>query len=145
MRTRSLVFSATIIALSVFLLTSATYGQELKKGTLVGVHTFDDVKLAPGVTMEQFVNAYNKVIPAFEKARNGWKVYPIKRIRGDKSATYGVMIVIPSVKERDKYFNADGSENQLGKAANIITEPTWKEVEKLGTISNDRYIDWLVY
>ena len=40
MRTRSLVISATVIfALSLFLLTTATYGQELKKGTLVGVHT----------------------------------------------------------------------------------------------------------
>lgn len=146
MRTRSRVIYATIIlALSVFLLTNITYGQELKKGTLVGVHTFDDVKLAPGVTMEQYVNAYNKIIPAFEKARNGWKLYPIKRIRGDKSATYGVMIVVSSAKERDKYFNADGSDNELGKATMKITEAAWKEVEKLGTITNDRYIDWLVY
>ena len=147
MRTRSLIISVTMIfALSVFLLTSATYGQELKKGTLVGVHTFDDVKLAPGVTMEQFIHAFNtKMIPAMEKAQSGWKWYPIKRIRGDKSATYGVMAVIPSVKERDKYYNADGSDNELGKAVNKLTEPVWKEVEKLGTVSNDRYIDWLVY
>jgi hypothetical protein len=134
-----------IFALSLFLVTTATYGQELKKGTLVGVHTFDDVKLAPGVTIEQFVNAYNKLIPAFEKAQNGWKFYPIKRIRGEKSSAYGVMIVIPSVKERDKYYNADGSENELGKAADKTLEPAMKELMKLGTISTDRYIDWLVY
>jgi hypothetical protein len=147
MRKRSFVIFATMIfALSIFLLTSATYGQELKKGTLIGVHTFNNVNLAPGVTMEQFVNAFNtKMIPALEKTHSGWKWYPIKRIRGDKSATYGVMAVISSVKERDKYYNADGSENELEKAANKITEPVWKEVEKLGTMLADRYIDWLVY
>jgi hypothetical protein len=96
--------------------------------------------------MEQFVNAFNtKMIPAMEKAQSGWKWYPIKRIRGDKSATYGVMAVIPSVKERDKYYNADGSENELGKAADKATESIVKELDKLGTIPADRYIDWLVY
>jgi len=135
-----------MFSLSLFLLTSATFGQELKKGTLIGVHTFDDVKLAPGVTMAQFVNAFNtKMIPAMEKAHRGWKWFPIWRVRGDKSATYGVMAVIPSQKERNKYFNADGSENELGKAANKITEPVWKELEKLGTMPTDRYIDWLIY
>jgi hypothetical protein len=69
-----------------FLITSATYGRDLKKGILVGVHTFDDVKLAPGVTMEQFINAFNtKMIPAMEKAQSGCKWHTIKRIRGDKS------------------------------------------------------------
>jgi hypothetical protein len=147
MRKRPFVICVTMIfALSLFLLTGATYAQEVKKGTLVGVHTFDDVKLAPGVTMEQFVNAFNtKMIPAMEKTHSGWKWFPIKRIRGEKSALYGVMAVIPSVKERDKYYNADGSANELEKAAQKITEPVWKEVEKLGTIPTDRYIDWLVY
>jgi hypothetical protein len=146
MRKQSILICATMIfALSLFLLTGATYGQELKKGTLVGVHTFDGVKLAPGVTMEQYVNAFNKLIPAFEKAQNGWKFYPIKRIRGDKSSTYGVMIVIPSMKERDKYYNADGSENELGKSVDKTLEPQMKELAKLGTTPTDRYIDWLVY
>jgi hypothetical protein len=135
-----------IPALLLFLLASFTYGQEIKKGTLIGVHTFDDVKLAPGVTMEQFVNAYNtKMIPALEKARKGWKCYPIKRVRGEKSATYGVMMVIPSEKERDIYYKPDGSESELGKTADKIIEPAWKELTKLGTIPADRYIDWLVY
>ena len=130
----------------VLLISCIVSGQELKKGTLVGVHIFSDVKLASGVTMEQFVNAYNtKLIPALEQARTGWKCYPIKRIRGDNAPAYGVMIVIPSEKERDKYFNADGSDNKIGKIANKIMEPVVKELEKLGTMPNDRYIDWLIY
>jgi hypothetical protein len=132
---------------SLFMLTSCVaFGQELKKGTLVGVHVFSDVKLASGVTMEQFVNAYNtKLIPALEKARSGWKCYPIKRIRGDSAPAYGVMIIIPSEKERDKYFNADGSDNELGKSADRTMERAVKELEKLGTMPDDRYIDWLIY
>ena len=133
-------------ALLLFLLASFTYGQDMKKGTLVGVHTFDDVKLAPGATMEQFANAYNtKMIPAMEKALSGWKFYPIKRIRGEKAAAYGVMIVIASEKDRDKYFNPDGSENELGKALEKTIEPASKELSQFGTITTDRYIDWLVY
>jgi len=135
-----------IPVLWLFLLASFTYGQEIKKGALIGVHTFDDVKLAPGVTMEQFVNAFNtKMIPALEKARKGWKCYPIKRIRGEKSATYGVIMVIPSEKERDIYFKPDGSDSELGKTANKIIEPALSEVTKLGTMPADRFIDWLVY
>jgi hypothetical protein len=123
---------------SLFMLTSCVaFGQELKKGTLVGVHVFSDVKLASGVN--------TKLIPALEKARSGWKCYPIKRIRGDSAPAYGVMIIIPSEKERDKYFNADGSDNELGKSADRTMECAVKELEKLGTMPDDRYIDWLIY
>jgi hypothetical protein len=135
-----------MLVFPLLLLTGLAYGQEIKKGNLVGVHIFSDIKLAPGVTMEQFVNAFNaKLIPAFEKAKKGWKCYPIKRIRGEKSATYGVMIVVPSEKERDKYYNADGSDNDLEKAIKKSLEPVDKELAKFGTQFNDRYIDWLVY
>ena len=136
-----------IFVLLVLMLTGGiAFGQELKKGTLVGVHIFSDVKLASGVNMEQFINAYNtRLIPALEKARPGWKCYPIKRIRGDNSPDYGVMIVIPSEKERDKYYNADGTDNELGKAADKTMEPVVIELDKLGTMPNDRYIDWLIY
>ena len=55
------------------------------------------------------------------------------------------MIVVSSEKERDKYFNADGSDYEIGKAANKTTERAVRELEKLGTMPNDRYIDWLIY
>jgi hypothetical protein len=44
-----------------------------------------------------------------------------------------------------KYFNADGSDNELGKAADKSMESAVKELTKFGTVSNDKYIDWLVY
>jgi hypothetical protein len=55
------------------------------------------------------------------------------------------MIVIPTEAERDKYYNADGSPSELGKAANAKVQPIVDEMNKLGTITANSYIDWLVY
>lgn len=55
------------------------------------------------------------------------------------------MIVIPTEAERDRYCNADGSPLELGKAANAKVQPIVDEMNKLGAITADPYIDWLVY
>src|SRR5262245_3056957 len=121
-----------------------TEAQELKKGNLVGTHVMA-VKLEPGVTLEQFTAFYvDKAIPAAEKIWSGWKYYPVRRIRGEKADGFGVLIVIPSEAERDKYYNADGSLSELGKAAMAKYQPTRDELAKLGTITADPYVDWLV-
>jgi hypothetical protein len=44
-----------------------------------------------------------------------------------------------------RYYNADGSPSELGKAANAKIQPIVDERNKLGTITADPYIDWLVY
>jgi hypothetical protein len=96
--------------------------------------------------MEQFVDLYNKkVIPAQEQSRPGWRAYPVKRVRGEKAEGMGLIIVIPSEKERDKYYKADGSDSELGAAANAKLQPVLAELGKLGTITADPYIDWVVY
>ncbi len=134
-----------IVAAGLLLLAAGAHAQELKKGNLVGIHNIT-VKLEPGVTMDQFVDSYNKkVIPELERSWPGWKAYPVKRIRGEKADGMGLIIVIPSEAERDKYYNADGSESELGKAASRKVEPVQSEMKKLGTITADPYIDWLVY
>jgi len=139
------VMKKLILACALLLLTSFTYGQDLKKGVLVGIHTWD-VKLAPGVTIEQYLSAYySKVTPVAEKAYPGWKSYPIKRVRGDKSPTYGLMIIVPSEKERSKYYKADDTYTELGKASSQKIAEAEKELSKLGSILTDHYIDWLVY
>ncbi len=135
----------TIFAAGLLLLAGVAHAQQLRKGNLVGVHHMS-VKLEPGVTMEQFVDFYNKkAIPEYEKAWLGWKAYPVKRVRGEKADGMGVIIVIPSERERDKYYNADGTESELGKAANAKVQPIFDEMRKLGTITEDSYIDWVVY
>jgi hypothetical protein len=132
-----------IVALSLILLTSVAFGQELKKGTLIGVHTWS-VKLAPGVTMEQFINFTNaKFIPAQKKNLPGWNFYSVKWIRGEKSDQFGVIVTVPE-KERDKYYNPDGSDTELGKDVRKKLQPIMDEAAKLGTMT-DKYIDWLIY
>jgi hypothetical protein len=132
------------LAAGLLLFAGLGYAQELKKGNLVGVHNMT-VKLAPGVTMEQFVDFYNKtVLPAYEKARPGWKAYPVRRVRGEQADGMGVIILIPSEAERDKYYNADGSDSELGKASVAKVQAVVEAMSKLGTIT-DRYIDWVVY
>jgi hypothetical protein len=134
-----------ILVVGLFLVAGSAAAQELKKGNLVGVHNVA-VKLAPGATMEQFVAFYNaKLIPAYEKSRPGWKAYPVKRVRGEKAEGMGLIIVIPSEKDRDKYYKADGSASELGAAADAQIQPVLAEMGKLGTITGDPYIDWVVY
>jgi hypothetical protein len=84
-------------------------------------------------------------LPAYEKSWPGWKFYPVRRIRGEKAEGFGLITVIPTEAERDRYYKADGSPSQLGKAANAKIQPIVDEMNKLGTITADPYIDWLVY
>ncbi len=54
-------------------------------------------------------------------------------------------MVIASEAERDKYYNADGTDSELGKAVNAKVQPIYDELKKLGTFTSDVYTDWLVY
>ena len=137
---RTSVFAVSLLAL----LASAVHAQELKKGNVVGVHV-STIKLAAGMTMETFTAfIVEKAIPAY-KTWPGWKYYPVRRIRGEKAEGFGLIIVIPTEAERDKYYNADGSPSELGNAANATIQPIVDEMNKLGTIAANSYIDWLVY
>jgi len=135
------------ITLAAILLSLAgtTQAQELKKGNLVGTHLMS-VELKPGVTMAQFTDFYvSKVIPEVEKAMGGWKIYPVRRIRGEKADGLAVIMVVSSEAERDKYYNADGTPTELNKTVTAKVQPMIDQLEKLGTIKADVYTDWLVY
>ena len=134
-----------IVAVALLSLAGITEAQELKKGNLVGTHVMS-VKLEAGVTMEQFTDFYvKKFIPEFERHQPGWKAYPVKRIRGEKADGIGLIIVIDSEANRDKFYSADGSPSELGKAVNAKLQPVIDEMQKLGTFTADVYTDWLVY
>lgn len=133
------------LAVALLSMVGTAAAQELKKGNLVGLHLMT-VKLEPGVTMERFTEFYvRKVIPAVEKHRAGWRVYPVKRIRGEGADGFGVMFVIDSEANRNKLYNADGSPSELGKAIDAKLQPIRDELQKLGVITADVYTDWLVY
>ena len=132
------------VAAGLVLLAGAAEAQELKKGNVVGTHNVI-LKLQPGVTMAQITDFYrNRFIPGYEKSHPGWKVYLVKPIRGEKPEGVGLIIVIASEAERDKYYNPDGSDTALGKAANAKLDPVTAEMAKLASVTADRYTDWLV-
>ena len=109
----------------------------------MGTHTLT-ITLMPGVTMEKYTDYFmTKVIPEMEKNMTNWKVYLLKGIRGDQNNSLGMLFVVKSVKDRDKYYNADGSDNDLMKSVNAKLKPVMEELGKLGT-STSKYTDWVI-
>jgi hypothetical protein len=135
---KKLVFITVMIVLSGF-----AFGQSIQKGTLIGTHVMT-VTLMPGVTMEKYTELFNaKAIPEIEKNMPDWKVYLLKGIRGENNNSFGLLYIIKSAQDRDKYYNADGSFSELGKSLNAKLKPVWDELEKLGTLTT-KYTDWIV-
>ncbi len=135
---KKLVFLAALILLS-----GLTFGQGLQKGNLVGTHS-GSTTLQPGVTMEKFVEFYiTRVIPEYDKNYPGSKAYLLKGLRGESKDGYMLIFVFKSEKDRDKYYNKDGSSTDLGKSADAKLKPVLDELNKLGTITST-YTDWVV-
>jgi hypothetical protein len=132
-----------IFLTGLFLFTGITFGQGLQKGNLIGTHVVT-VSLMPGVTMEKFMDFYKtKVIPEIEKNTPNMKEYLLKGIRGENKDSFGAIVVFKSSQERDKYYNADGSDTELGKSVNAKVKPVMDELGKLGTITS-KYTDWII-
>jgi hypothetical protein len=127
----------------VILMAGLTFGQNLQKGTLIGTHVMT-VTLQPGVTMEKYMEFFNaKLIPEIEKNYSNWKAYLLKGIRGESNNSFGLLYIIKSAQDRDKYYNADGSYSELGKSVNAKLKPVMDELGKLGTLTT-KYTDWIV-
>ena len=125
------------------LMTLIVSGQALQKGNLVGTHILT-VTLQPGVTMEKYIEfVKSKVIPEWEKNMPNVKVYLVKGIRGENSNSFGEIIVFKTAQDRDKYYNADGSQNELGNSINTKLKPVLDELAKLGSYTT-KYTDWIV-
>jgi len=136
---KKLLLTAAVL----LLLAGTTFGQTLQKGNLLGFHV-TTVDLKPAVTIEQYQEFFiSKVIPEIEKNYPGWKAYSVKGIRGENENSFGVIYVIKSEEHRDKYFNEDGSLNELGTATQEKLNPVFEELEKLGTYTST-YTDWIV-
>ena len=132
-----------IVVAAMILFTGITYGQTLQKGNLIGMHVMT-VNLDPDVTMNQFLDFYSsKVIPEIEKSFPGWNAYLVKSIRGENENKFGVIYVIESEDDRNKYYNEDGSNNELGNSIMEKLQPIMTESNQLG-IWTTEYNDWLV-
>ena len=125
------------------LLSGFTFGQTLQKGNLIGMHVMT-INLDPDVTMNRYLDFIsNKVIPQFEKTMPGWKGYLVKGIRGTNENSFGMIWVIESEEDRNKYYNEDGSPNELGNSIREKRQAIMDELNKLGTWTSE-YTDWLV-
>jgi len=128
---------------AIILFSGITFGQTIQKGTVIGTHVMT-VTLNPDVTTDKFIEFFHtRLAPEIEKNYAGWKAYLTKGIRGENPNSYGLIYVIKSEKDRDKYYNPDGSASELGKAVNEKLQPVLDEMAKLGTIAT-KYTDWLV-
>jgi len=78
-----------------------------------------------------------------KRIKIGWKFYLVKSIRGEIINSFGFIIVIKSEKERDLYFNADGSSTELGNSMTEKYKPIAAELKKLGTMTTT-YTDWVI-
>lgn len=132
-----------ILFAAIILIAGMTYGQSLQKGNLIGTHVFS-VTLAPGITMDKYMDfCNNKFKPEVEKLYENWQVYFLKGIRGENPDKYLMIYVIKSQKDRDKYYNADGTPNELNNQVTVKMQPLMDELNKLGAFTS-AYTDWLV-
>lgn len=136
-----------LICLLVFALLgfSMVVGQNLKKGNFVGIHV-GSIELKPGVSIEEYNDfCMNTMVPAYNKELNGDIVlYIAKGERGVyKNSTCRIM-VIKSLKVRNKYFPEEGKPSELMKSKLAKLQPLIDQMEKLGTFKEDHYTDYEV-
>jgi hypothetical protein len=138
-----IVMKKLILFAAMILMTGLAFGQSLQKGTLIGTHV---ITITPnsGVTVDKCMEfVKTKLIPEMAKNIPDWKVYLLKGIRGENNNSFGLLYVIKSAQERDKYYNADGSDSELMKSVNAKLKPITDELGKLGTLTT-KYTDWII-
>jgi uncharacterized protein (TIGR02246 family) len=115
-----------------------------KKGNVVGLHV-GQIKLQPGVTIDQFAQHYREsVIPEFEKTYPDVKLYLIRGIRGENKNGIGLIYFFESDDIRNKYFNPDETPTEAGKVLNAKMQPTYDALAKLRASATTKYTDWVV-
>jgi len=130
-----------ILIAAVIIMAVTTYGQTVKKGTVLCPHV-STITLNQGVTMDQYVDfCKSKLIPAYEKNFPGIRCYLAKGIKGEYIDTYSMIVFWKSKAEMEKYFKQDGSTTETGKAAMDKMKPVVDEWRNLAKIV-DKYTDW---
>ena len=136
---RKLLFILVLVMMA-----NLTRAQGLKKGNLFGVHLVT-VELNPNVKMEEFKNFFvNEVLPQYEKSWVGLKGYLVKSVRGEYKDRFFIVWLFESENARDKYFNADGTPNDLEKAAFEKVGPVEEKLKKYGTYTIKYTDDFVV-
>jgi hypothetical protein len=132
------------VALALLGLSSSA--QNLHKGSLIGLHTSPQT-LNNGVTMEQFTTFFaTKVKPAYDAAFPGMKMFLVQSLRGQDSATVGIIYLFDNEAGRNKYFGKDGQPTALFNKSAAKVDAISKEMDKYVTSASGAgvYNDWLV-
>ena len=132
-----------VLLTALILMTGSAFGQNLEKGTFVGFH-FYTITLSPGVTMDQYLDSWNKIVkPAFEKNFQ-CKAYWLKSVRGECTDCIAGMSIWKSEAERDKFFLKEGGLNDAGNAAMKKVQPLMEQMNKFGKMTST-YTDWVIH
>jgi|APIni6443716594_1056825.scaffolds.fasta_scaffold99262_2 hypothetical protein len=139
-----IIMKKLILLIAIAFLAITVFAQPLKKGNLVGVHVVT-VELKPDVTIDQFKDFFvNKYLPEINKTDPNWQIFLAEGIRGENVNQIGLIHVIKSAKDRDKYYNQDGSENKkMVEQRMKKIQPFTDEIGKLGSITT-KYTDWVI-
>jgi len=134
---KKLIFIAVLIILA-----GTVYGQNLKKGNILGLHVYT-ITLNPGVTVDQYLDFFKtKYLPAFEKNFPGGTIYMIKGVKGECLNCDGYIMAWKTKAIMEKYYNQDGSATEITKAANAKLKPLSDEMSKLMKMSGNKYTSW---
>jgi hypothetical protein len=116
--------------------------QTNKKGSLIGLHS-GTLKLAPNVTMKQYVDFFhNKLQPQLEKEFQ-CKLILVEGVRGKGQNQIGFIWLFESEAARNKVYQSEGVYTPFGQNAMNKVQKTIEQWNKLGT-TETTYTDWSV-
>ena len=116
--------------------------QTNKKGSLIGLHS-GTLKLAPNVTMKQYVDFFhNKLQPQLEKEFQ-CKLILVEGVRGKGQNQIGFIWLFESEAARNKVYQSEGVYTPFGQNAMNKVQKTLDAWNKLGK-AETTYTDWSV-
>jgi hypothetical protein len=132
-----------IIAVAFILFTGVAFGQTLKKGGVLALH-HTQVTLAPGVTIDQYLNFYvDKIVPEMKKVFPGIEYKVLKGIGVNNQHEYALLYYTQSLEVFRTFWNSDGTPTEKGAAAMAKLQPLLEEMSKLGQYTQVPG-DWLI-
>lgn len=136
-----------IVLIIGLLVSGPCWGQRLERGNLIGVHVVT-VNLKPTASMEDFTKFYvDHVLPEYEKNWPGLKGYLLRSFFSDSKNKFAIVWLFKTVEDRNRYFNADGSANELEKAAYAKVKPIEDKLKDMYGSYSVQYThedDWVV-
>ncbi len=143
----NLISRAWIVTIMALSISGVSQAQGLQRGNLIGIHVIT-VTLNPNATMDDFKNFYvREVLPEYEKNWPGLKGYLLKSFFSDAQNKFAIVWLFKTEEHRNRNFNADGSPNELEKAALEKVKPIEEKLKKLYGAYTIKYThddDWVV-